>query len=355
MDVPKNESSVRPEDAPANVRTSDDALREVSATPSSYSRAEEFNMRMPTPPNIVVPPPVMSDTIVHQLSIGLPIHNPEPQYNVDFLKDADYAKLFGVQLSNWEYKMRRTAQPILPFLFVGPASAAKNTDFLREAGITMVYGVQPRRAYGAMLTQGGIRAAQELNIASATVEVNDPHELVSNFPITTRKINGHLAFMNQVAQTNPDKPIGPGKVLIFCESGNEKSAAIAAAWLMETFEGIDHLRAMQVLVSRRFCSNFDETMKGVLAAYNDLLRAKRDVQRDTASHDTVQTRWGFQNGGHREVSHHVGIKRGRRRGSEGPFENGGGSSIDHRYGDEEGDGMELDSERFEGRSQAPFR
>src|ERR1700712_4572036 len=98
---------------------------------------------------------------------------------------------------------------------------------------------------------------------------------------------------------------------------------------METFEGIDHLRAMQILVSRRFCSNFDETMKGVLCAYNDILRAKRDVQHAIGSNGTSQTGWRLQNSGYKPPNNQVGIKRGRRRDSDDVSETGGGNLGEH--------------------------
>jgi hypothetical protein len=338
--------------SPINIATSADIppVCQESArsdTMSTYRPAEEYNNQIPNLPIISVPPPIVSDGLVQRLDIGPPVFNPDPLYNVDFLKETDYVNVSSY--GNWQYKMRREAQPVVPFLYVGPVSNAKNKEFLRENGITMLVGVQPRSPFGIKLTEAAIRSAKELDLANEIVEIGDPHELISAFPIATRAINRHLAWMHRIAQTNPDKDIGLGKVFVFCESGSEKSAAIAAAWLMETFEDVSCIRAMQIILTRRFCCNFDEVLKNVLRHYEVILKAKRDVQRATASGGALQdVASSFSHSG--QI---IGHKRSLRRDDASDWDRDGAM-------DEDVDEMEssdwdmMDAERFEGRSPAPF-
>ncbi|KAG9619567.1 phosphatases II, partial [Aureobasidium melanogenum] len=65
------------------------------------------------------------------------------------------------------------------------------------------------------------------------------------------------------------------KVLVFCESGNERSAAVVAAYLMEILADVDHIKAMQIVQAQRFCVNFDDNVKRLLQGYWDILQARR--------------------------------------------------------------------------------
>jgi serine/threonine/tyrosine-interacting protein len=78
-----------------------------------------------------------------------------------------------------------------------------------------------------------------------------------------------------------------GKVLVFCESGNERSAGVIAAYLMETHENVDYIKSMQLCQAQRFCVNFDDAMKRLLQSYWDILCARRSVAADRRQ--SVQT------------------------------------------------------------------
>ena len=71
---------------------------------------------------------------------------------------------------------------------------------------------------------------------------------------------------------------GGGKVLLFCESGNGRSAAVAAAYVMTMFD-TDLTRALQFVSGQRFCANFDDETKFLLKSYEDILVARRSVNR----------------------------------------------------------------------------
>lgn len=118
---------------------------------------------------------------------------------------------------------------------------------------------------------GALRAADELGIQKHTVDLANNQELIHAFPHTTDIINAHLGLHHQASGG------GMGKVLVFCESGNERSAGVVAAYLMEVHQDVDFIKAMQLCQAQRFCVNFDDAMKRLLQGYWDILCAKRMV------------------------------------------------------------------------------
>lgn len=177
---------------------------------------------------------------------------------------------------------------ILPFLYLGPSAAAKDIAWLKEERITMLFAVRNTASAHARLLSG-VKAAAELGIAADAVDVSGNQELIAAFPRAIKRINDHLtSFLHRQAMQDESKTengtpsivdgrvYGPGKVLVFCESGNERSAALVAAYLMAVYN-MDFVQALQYIQSQRFCVAFDESLKSLLWAYNDILMATRDV------------------------------------------------------------------------------
>jgi serine/threonine/tyrosine-interacting protein len=219
----------------------------------------------------------------------------------------------------WTYERRREAQMILPYLYLGPMTAAKDEAWMREEGITMVLGVRQKHAFSFKLMDAALRRTQAAGVEARTVDLANNQDLIHAFPETTAMICTHLRRTHAATGHL-------GKVLIFCESGNERSAGVTAAYLMETHEDVDYIKAMQLCQAQRFCVNFDDSMKRVLQGYWDILCAKRSVAADR-----------------RQIEHNdvVRSKRSLQR--------------DDDEGDEDMDGMkEDDLERFGGRAFVPF-
>jgi serine/threonine/tyrosine-interacting protein len=105
-------------------------------------------------------------------------------------------------------------------------------------------------------------------------------------------INTHVARHRLHALQHTGRP-ALGKALVFCESGNEKAAAVVAAYLMETLADFDHVKAMQVCQAQRFCVNFDDTLKNMLRSYCDILQAQRSVASSNSASAPIT---GFRNG-----------------------------------------------------------
>ena len=183
----------------------------------------------------------------------------------------------------WKYEQRRMAQQILPFLYLGPMSAAKDRNFLQREGITMVIAVRNTMSAQARLL--GSKAAQELGLDTKMVDVAGNQELIAAFPKAIEGINSHLSAMyrqDQLRRTQAgatgqaELHAMPGKVLVFCESGNERSATLVAAYIMAKYS-TDLVKAIQIVQAQRFAVAFDDSLRNLLLTYEMILKAKRDV------------------------------------------------------------------------------
>ena len=180
---------------------------------------------------------------------------------------------------SWKYEMRRKAQVIQPFLYLGPSAATRDLDFMRAEGITMLLVIRNTMTAQASLLSGD-KVASTLGIQAAAVDVAGNPELIAAFPRACKIINDHLIAVYRQSlinnSMNPESPIRSGKVLVFCESGNERSAAVAAAYLMTVY-GLDTVSAIQYVQSQRFCVAYDDPLKHLLLTYENLLDAQRSV------------------------------------------------------------------------------
>lgn len=241
---------------------------EKSPAMSYPHRADIYTYRVPTPPRIVVPPPALNSDSVPDINLSAlnATHH--------FLSSVDYNHLVQSNAPlEWTYERRREAQMILPFLCLGPMTAAKDEAWLRKEGITMVLGVRQKHAnFQSRLMENALTLADRLGIERHTIELANNQDLISSFKDNTKLINAHLA--RTFAATNNTRL---GRVLVFCESGNERSAGVVAAYLMETHANVDHIKAMQLVQAQRFCVNFDDGAKRLLEAHWGILQAERDV------------------------------------------------------------------------------
>lgn len=184
---------------------------------------------------------------------------------------------------DWKYESRRIPQEILPFLHLGPSSSARDIEALRAEGITMLLVVR-----NSMMAQimSGEKAARQLGIELVTIDVAGHQELIAAFPQAIKVINDHLISSYRRLAREDDEQIGRavwGKILVFCESGNERSAAVVAAYLMNMF-ALDMSTAIQFVQSRRFCVAYDDGLKNLLQAYGDILCARRAVSHAILAH-----------------------------------------------------------------------
>ncbi|KAF3397824.1 Serine/threonine/tyrosine-interacting protein [Penicillium rolfsii] len=192
--------------------------------------------------------------------------------------------------SQWTYEMRRVPQPILPFLSLGPYSCLRDLELLRSQGFTLLLAIRNRQSAQARLVSGD-KAASQLGIQADTIDVLDNQELISAFPRAIRRINDHLAGVDDSSHPNLGSPVtghssSRRRVLVFCESGNERSAAVVIAYIMVMLN-LDPVRATHAVQQHRFCVSIEDPMKRILASFESILMAKRDVER--AKHVNMQS------------------------------------------------------------------
>jgi len=302
-------------------------------------RAEDYTHELPSAPRITIPSPNFSLWSAPNLDLGSVIPNPDPRLNVDFLNNTNvnYSAFLRQIPEHWDYGMRRDAQEVLPFLYLGPLTAAKNREFLRRVGITMVLGVQPNSSLGAKLTVGAFRVADELGLAKSVIVASDHNDIISILSQATDLINEHLVSMHHPVEISATTS-HEGKVLVFCETGNDKSAAIVAAYLMQTFTKVDCVKALQICSHRRYCCTFDDNLKHTLNTFWGMVLAKREV-----TNASLFSSLSLQDGSatHRDSGWQENRKRTR------SYEDNDNVTMDIS-------GNADDAERFEGRNLTPF-
>ena len=250
----------------------------------------------------------------------------------------------------WKYEQRRMAQQVLPFLYLGPMSAAKDRNFLEREGITMVIAVRNTMSAQAQLL--GSKAAQELGIDTKMFDVAGNQELIAAFPRAIETINSHLSAMYQQDQARRTQAAAtaqaylqstPGRVLVFCETGNERSATLVTAYIMAMY-AMDLIKAIQIVQAQRFAVAFDDSLRNLLSTYEIILKAKRDVVQ--ADNRLLGVPGGVRSTGARIGSDNEAGRRSKR-------------TFDDTYDDDmdiDGGDVHLDHGRFETRDgSAPFQ
>ncbi|KAI9778981.1 MAG: hypothetical protein M1839_007792 [Geoglossum umbratile] len=322
----------------------------------SHRSTSGYTFYVPAPPRILVPPLAWTPNALDLLGLKKPQSPVSSEIrNAEFLKRVTSGDFSAPKSSlEWRYEWRRRAQSILPFIYLGPIGAVKDRSFLEGEGVTLLLAVRNTRSAQAKLLDG-TKVANELGIASHAVDVNGNQELIAAFPHAIQLINDHLSriyeqqlqALSGVGNGGPmveSSSVKTGKVLVFCESGNERSAAVVAAYVM-TMYGLDLIRAIQTVQSQRFCAVFDDDMKNLLLSYATILDAQRDVTR------SAEQMTGLE---------------GAKRASETTVRRSGSGvsgavkrSVDEAYdtemssGDAEG---QIDNDRFGGREgYAPFQ
>ncbi|MCJ1250476.1 hypothetical protein MMC30_007704 [Trapelia coarctata] len=259
--------------------------------PPPHTPAHEYTYRVPSPPRVVVPPPTHANGFsAPQITGGAGSDYESNGFaNTEFLETVTYGDCMNPDsMLTWQYEQRRMAQKILPFLFLGPYSAARDLDFLRQEGITMVMAVRDTMSAAANLLSS--RMALKAGIQSCNIDVAGNQELIAAFPRAIEAINAHLCGIyreeqrkNVMLQSHGQPPLAPmpGKVLVFCESGNERSAGVITAYIMAMYS-IAVVPAIQIVQTQRFCVSFDDSMRYLLQSYDSILQAKRDVLRSSS-------------------------------------------------------------------------
>ena len=169
---------------------------------------------------------------------------------------------------SWAYPMRHAAQSILDFLYVGPQSVVRDTEWLRSESVTMAV-LAHDLGFGSIIGSFVQRCAAPLGIETVLVPVASSRDLMTSFDDIIRAINQNVVGVYR-------KEGRKGKVLVTCQTGNDRATVIAAAYLMSVF-GVGLVDAVNFVMAQRFCANFDEESKRCLEAWEAILKARKDV------------------------------------------------------------------------------
>ena len=186
------------------------------------------------------------------------------------------------KMSTWAYEMRRDAQAILPFLFLGPVSAAKDPSFIKCVGITLMIAARSGNAAKARPSLlHPDRISTTAGLVTMTCDFEGSHDLFPKLRPTIQAINEHL--LNTCSRV-PIQDVSDvrGKVFIFCETGNERSAIVVAAYLIAVF-GVSAISAIHLIQSQRFSLTMDDRGKKMLADFYDLVQAEYEVSASNAT------------------------------------------------------------------------
>ncbi|THC93813.1 hypothetical protein EYZ11_006702 [Aspergillus tanneri] len=115
--------------------------------------------------------------------------------------------------------------------------------------------------------------AAEMGIEADAVDTLDNQELIATLPRAIRLINDHISTPANAQHMNSSRR----KILLFCETGNGHSALVIIAYLMVMFN-LGFPDALQVAHMQRFCIDMDESSKQMLASFESIIEAKRDVE-----------------------------------------------------------------------------
>lgn len=134
--------------------------------------------------------------------------------------------------TEWVYEMRRVMQEILPKLFLGPYASGKRREELRAKNITHIMIV---------------RSAIERIIAAKYPEEFKYH-IVEIPDVPTVSLLPYLGECKRFL----DEGRAVGGVLVHCDSGISRSAAVVIAYVMHELK-MTYDQAFQYVSDRRCC------------------------------------------------------------------------------------------------------
>ena len=177
------------------------------------------------------------------------------------------------RVTPWKYEMRQQAQAIVPFLYLGAAAAAKDIEFLQRTGITFLLAVRPGSAWSSFMNPAPVAA--KLGIESWTLDAQNAFEVRKQLMTAIARINKHLEQSCAIGPASNSQEIR-GKILVCCETGNDRSATLVAAYLIVMYD-LDAPAALALIQSKRFCLSPTDSMKDMLTHFRSYVQAQGQV------------------------------------------------------------------------------
>ncbi|KAI9328058.1 tyrosine phosphatase-like protein [Obelidium mucronatum] len=212
------------------------------------------------------------------------------------------------------YDMRREAQIIVPNLYLGPYSCARDRALLQSYGITHLLAVFDGNEGKFMKVHP--------DLIYEYIQVTDSHQenLIPHFPRASKFLGSVLS--------NPNN-----KVLVFCNNGMSRSPCFVVAYLMETLQW-DFATAFGYVQNRRFCISPNDNFKMQLREYQPIYQARLQATQQTNQHYPTSAPFPAVAQGQTYVSavHRQGAKR-RQLPEDDEFDN--------HYGDHQNSGFGM--------------
>lgn len=250
--------------------------------PPDAIRMAPYSLRAPSPPVLHVPVVQFRPDEPSEMRFTPSAERVDPTQLTDedlFIITGGKTHVAVDRVFSWRYEDRRRAQHILDFLVLGPTSVVRDDEFLRREAVTMMLVARDARMGDTRLVSVDVAASRH-GIVRLFVDVEYPSGVINAWSHAVRLINDHLVSYHRARGRR-------GKVLVMCESGNDRSAAIVVAYLMALF-GVGVVPAIQFTSVQRFCCCFEEDVKRLLVAWGDILRARRAVAGQTFPRDAWQ-------------------------------------------------------------------
>ena len=188
----------------------------------------------------------------------------------DVLRDAN---------APWRSEERSQAQQIIPHLWLGPLSAARDSKFLTEAKISMAVVVRyVHPSSPPFVPVLAMKTFESLSIQIYTIDVNHNRHLIAALPAAFQTIDQHHVFIQ-------GKTGHLGQVFVCDLTGNEFAAAVTTAFILRTTE-IAFQEAVDLVQVQRNSVYMDIATAYTLHTYKTLIDAGRDV--DQAEGEIVE-------------------------------------------------------------------
>ncbi|KAJ3373547.1 hypothetical protein GGF31_000388 [Allomyces arbusculus] len=197
----------------------------------------------------------------------------------------------------WKYEMRRQMQEIVPGLFLGPYTVARDLVHLQRHGIShcvLVRDPHEARTFVRPLFRGAVEyleldLADGDNAANTVIPLFDQLAAFLRSAAAIRASSGGSAWPYGgapvppfatpdrtapiVSRTADDGGATKGNVLVYCRDGMSRSPTLVIAYVMQLF-GCPYEHAYTYVQNRRFCMAPIDSFKIQLLEYEPILRAQ---------------------------------------------------------------------------------
>ncbi|XP_014225874.1 serine/threonine/tyrosine-interacting protein-like [Trichogramma pretiosum] len=203
----------------------------------------------------------MSLDVVNQQNVAVQQVQPPAQQEVRPIRENNFPS--ALDKDNWKYPMRRVAQEICPGVFLGPycIATSQSLDYLTERQITHIICV--RHSVEARFIKPNFENMERFTYMTLNIADVGSENIIKHFkPVK--------AFIDAALAAN-------GRVLIHGNAGISRSAALAIAYIMETYQLTydETIKKMQLI---RYCINPNDGFVWQLKEYELIYRAALGCQ-----------------------------------------------------------------------------